>query len=502
MKSVDDVTLTMDDLSHDPDFYKLRTVFSSVFKLDLTHATVRIRIPKINYQIEKLHTKPLGINVQDPLLDLNLKAYIGGITTSLSAGLDLDLMIQNPKSNKAESYLSAHLSPTTIIVPDTIEPLSFNLQFETKRDQQEFNYQLKNYDLTSVPEYIDRHMNELSILETNKNVPISAQSISVNPVIVRLGSLTRTIDFDVFKPILQKKLNQIITLIMTSLGKSLQLEIGPQILKNIFSNKTRSDLVVKNDHVYTRFLTSSFSQPVPDQLFLGVTGELCTTELFQQYHEQCNQQSIFPAPVRIISKEDQQKAADEVTENLAQAKSDLVLSMSEEYLNRLLHVTIQANLWNDSLEKQHLALGPKGAFLVFDKRTATPELYLDILYAGEGKGVESLLVNNSRPLRFPLRISTELDFISVDGIPHMIIKTEKILSSANEIINGIPKYDLPSHLIFGFKKAIAKMILKMSAEIEGQTALDLDLPILKDIELEKTWHEASPFGRLNLFFKL
>ena len=78
----------------------------------------------------------------------------------------------------------------------------------------------------------------------------------------------------------------------------------------------------------------------------------------------------------------------------------------------------------------------------------------------------------------------------------------KRMPTPNEIINGIPQYDLPSHLIFGLKKKVARMILEMSSKIEGQTAIDLDIPVLKNIDLEKSWHEASPFGRLNLFFKL
>jgi len=497
----DDITFSIDELIHDPDFLTFKDVFSSVFKLDLKNAVIRIRIPKIGYQIEELHAKPLNIAVQDPILDLGITAFIKGYTTTLNEGLDLDLMINNPKSNKLESYLTAHLAPTTINIPNTIEPLSFNIDFEVKRDQ-EFKYNLKNYDLTSIPDYINRHIKDLSITESDKKVPISSESISVNPVTVKLSNLTRTLNFDTFKPILQKKFDVIISSIISKLGLSLQDSIGPMVLKAAFSDTTRSDLIIQNDHIYTRYLTSSFSQPASNQLKLGVTGEVCTADLFKQFNDQCNQHVNFPAPVRVISEEDHQKANEEISESLSLGNSDLVLSMSEEYINRLLYSTIQAKLWNDTLDKQHLTLGPKGAFLIFNQRTATPELFLDVIYSGDGKGVQGLLVNKNKPLRFPLKINTSIDFINQNGIPHMIIKTNKVLSTIDEIILGVPEYDLPSHLIPMFKKKIAKMVLKMSADIEGQTAVDMDLPILKNIDLEKTLHEASPFGRLNLFFKL
>ena len=496
----DDITFNLNELVKSADYAKFKDLFSGIFKMDLNNAVLRIRIPKIGYEIKKLDAKPLSLAVQDPILNLGVTSYIHELGISLTDGIDLDLMIVNPKTNKPESYLTAHLIPTTINFPANIEPLSLNVQFEAKRDEN-FNYSLKSYDLTSIPDFVNRHLNDLLIIDQN-NQHISAQSISVNPVTVRLSSLTRTVSFDSFKPILQKNFDKIISSIISSLGRSLQNSIGPKILTKVFSSKTRSDLIVKNEHLYTRFITSNFSQPTKDQLYLGVTGELCTAELYQQYHEQCSQQVNFPASARSISDGDRSNAMSEITENLARGNSDLILSLSEEYMNRLLAITVQANLWNESLGKQHLAIGPKGAFLIFNQRTQTPELFLDVLYTGEGKGIEGILITERHPLRFPLRISTSMQFTNQDGIPHLIIKTEKVLSDKNEIMNGIPEYDLSSHLIIGLKKTIAKKVLEMSAQINGQTAIDLELPVLKNIDLEKTWHEASPFGRLNLFFKL
>lgn len=497
----DELKFPLNDMIADPEYVKFRDVFSSIFKLDLTDAVIRVRIPKIGYQIDTLHATPISMSVADPTLDLKVTATIQGLVTNLNAGLDLDLMIPNQKTQTPESYLTAHVDPTTITIPDSVEPLSFGLEFETIRDQT-FSYHLKGSDLSSLPDYVNRHFNDILIQDASKNT-FSAKNISVNPVTVRLNTMTRTIQFDAFKPLLQKHLNKIIASIFSKIGQSLQTTIGPKILKTAFSSTTPSDLTIKNDSLYTRFVTSSFSQPVSDQLYLGVIGELCTAESFKLAHEQCTQQVQFPDPVRVISEEDRKKAKAEVTESLARGDSDLVLSLTEEYLNRLLSITIQADLWKDSLEKQHLTLGPKGAFIVLDERTQTPALYMDVLYHGDGKGgIESLLVNENKPIEFPLRISASLDFVNQAGIPHMVIKTQKILSDVEEVTHGVPEYGLESHLVFGLKKKIAHMILDMSASIEGQTAVDIDLPVLKNIDLEKTWHEASPFGQVNLFFKL
>ncbi len=397
----DDVTFSINELTNDPNYNKFRDIFSSVFKIDLSSAMVRIRVPKIYYAVDELHATPHSMNVQDPYLNLNVTATIRGIITSLTSGLDLDLMIMNPNSKKLESYLTAHLAPTTITIPKDLEPVSFGLDFQAKRDQ-EFSYTLKKYDLNSIPSYVNRNIKNIQIVDSQKQTPISADSISVNPVTVRLSNLTRTINFDTFKPLLQKKLDLVISTIISKLGVQIQEKIGPRILKTVFSSKTRSDLIVSNESMYTRFLTSNFSQPTSDQLYLGVIGELCTTESYQQYHEQCNQHGNFPAPVRSISDGDRSNAYSEVTESLARGDIDLALSMSEEFMNRLLYTTIKAKLWNKSLEKQNLSLGPKGAFMVFNQRTSTPELYLDVLYKGDGKGLKGKLITAEKPLHLKL----------------------------------------------------------------------------------------------------
>jgi len=497
----DDILVSLNDLSQDSSYQTFESMISSVFNLDLQDSSIRIRIPKIGYRIDKLHVNPKSMNVVDPNLTLDITALLQGLTISLNSGIDLDLMIPDPVSKKLQSYLTAHIDPTTITVPSTLDPMTFDIEFEAHRDQV-FTYQLKHSDLSQVSGYINNHFKSI-LIENEANEKFSTKDLKVNPVIVRLNSLSRTMSFDEFKPLLQNHLDSILGNVFSLVGQSLQTNLGSKILTSVFSSTTPSDVLIKNDHLYTRFQTNHFSQPTSDQLFVGVTGDLCTTATFTQFQEQCTLHETFPEPAREISADDQTQAKAEVTASLAHGDSDLVMSLSEEYLNRLLSTTIQAGLWKDSLDKQNLALGPKGGFLVLNERTTTPTLFLDLFYYGNEKGgLEGIFLNDRHPIHFPLRMSVAVDFVNVSGIPHMVIKTEHLLSTVDEIINGIPEYGLQSRLLIVLKKTIAEKILTLSSQMEGQTIEDIDLPILKNLDLEKSWHEASPFGRVNLFFKL
>lgn len=497
-----DPTFTMDDMSTDADFVRFRDLIANVFKVDLKNAVIRLRIPKIYYKIDTIHATPLALNVHDPVLDLHLQAQLKGLYVKLGSGVQADFMIPNPKTKVLESYLTATVEPISVNIPKTMEPITFDLNFETLREQ-EFKFTLKSFNLERIPQYIDRNQKQLIILGGNdQKGPLTADHIKVNPITVRLNHLTRSLALDAFKPVLQKKMPQILSSVLSLVGGSLKNSIGPKILKGVFASNMRSTLLIENPSLFTRFAVTSFSQPDSNQLSLGVTGDLCTAEAYNRLREQCATQAGFKNdPIRSILTTDKQKALDELRGTLARGDADIAMSVSEEYLNRLLTTTVNAKLWDDMLKKDHLGIGPKGAFIVFNQRTKNPELFLDLLYYGD-KGIQKLFVNERKPIRFALRMSTSLAFTIKDEVPFLLIKTEKLLSDTNEVINGIPEYDLTPKLVPLLRKKIAKMVIEMAGKLQGSTVVEMDVPVFKGLGLETTTYEVSPYGRLNLFFKL
>ena len=493
-------TFNLDEINHDPDFIRYQKAVASIFKIDLKKASLRIRIPKIYYKIDKIAADPLNLSVNDPMLDLKLKAALSGLTIKLNQGIAIDFMISDQETHSLSSYFTATVDSVLFKIPDTIEPLTFDVAFQTIRNQA-FQLKLQDSNFDSVSDYVSKNQKNLILLTGNDSIPFSAESIKINPVIVKINQMSKTVSFDPFKPLIQNQFPKITTKILTLLARSVKNTLGKKILTRVFSSSIKSDLSIVNQSIYTHFTTKSFSQAQDHQLSLGVHGDLCTAEHYQQYHEQCIQNEPTITDVRSISDEDREKAQDEVTGNLARGTADIAVSVSEEFINRLLKTTINGSLWDKMLETDHLKLGEKGAFIIFNEKTQSPALYLDLLFLGD-KGIPRILVNEDHPLHFPLRISTALSFTLKEGIPYFNIITEKVLSDADEIIHGIPEYDMESRTIIGLRKKIAKRVLSMAEKIEGKTALQMEVPTFKNVGLEKTFYEVSPFGRINLYFKL
>ncbi len=490
----------LDELSQDPNFIKYRDALSSIFNVNLTKAAIRIRIPSLYYKITSLHATPLALNVMDPNLTLKVNAIISGLAIKLPQGIAVDFMIPNPKTKVLESYFTASVDTASVNIPESHAPLKFNVEFETIRNKA-LSFILKGYNFDEIPDYVKNALKVVPILAGVKNEPFGANNIKVNPITVKLNHLSRTVDLDTFKPLIQQKMPTIMTGIFTLLANSLKKTIGPKILKTVFASNLQSTVTAATAAIYTRYNTVSFAQPQKQQLALGIQGDLCTLDTFKQYQDQCMLHEPDAPPVRNRTDEEMQKAHDEVTETLARGNADVACSVSEEYVNRILKTTTQTKLWDEKLKDEHLALGPKGAFVIFNQKTQNPEFFIDLLYFGDGK-MQRILVNEDHPLRFPLRMSTSMKFVIKEGTPFLVIEVGKILSDIDEIMDGIPEYDMGTRTIKLFKKKIANTILKLAAKVEGSTVLDIDIPVFKDVGLEKTTYEVSPFGRLNLYFKL
>ena len=496
----EDPVVDLGDFSSDPRFIRLRDSISSIFRVKADQAFLRFRIPAISYNIHSLHANPEKLSIEDPLLKLRATAQLQGVDIGLPRGIQIDFMIPDSKTKKNQSYLTANLKPVSVEIPSSLPPAEFQIDLEALRDQT-FHLKLAGSELSALPEYVNRNLGSIRTFNTASRQAISADDITINPVTVRINTLSRSIQFDEMKPVVQKYMDSILSSVLRSIGKSLQTSIGPKVLNTIFSKTIPSQFSISTNSIYTRYSIAGFSQPDPDQIQFGLEGGLCTSAQYRQFGEKCQEQSPPETAIRTIPEEDRTRARNELREKIAAGSADVGLSVSEEYLNRLLKTTIDARVWEPMLAKNHLELGPKGIFAVFKNAGSSPELFLDVVYR-EAKGLARIFVNPKHPIRFPLRMSTSLSFETGTDTPKVSIRIEKLMSDSNEIIHGIPEYQLPSHLVPFFRKKIARMIIEMAGGLEGKDAVSLAIPLLRGVDLQRIWWETSAFGRLHLYFKL
>jgi hypothetical protein len=504
------------DLLKDPSYQSFFSVFSSVFSRDLSLAKLRMKLPVLNYDVKKLVAEPTHFEVKDPILTFEAKAGVSGITVQIPKGISIELILPSEINRKKSQtppteqvYLAASIDSPSIDIPESLPPLPLTLGFTATRSK-ELSFKVNHYDLSDAPRYVQQYQSSFILRAGSDQSPIAVSHIQVNPVIVRLNNMNRSIDFDSFKPIIQAKFNSLIALLLTELGKSMQTSIGPNILKTIFSQAITTRVGVKNESLYTQFGIAFIDQPVKDQLRLQSNGGHCTAAAYEKYKEDCVLHEPELKPVRVISDVDKKRSEQEIIDRLASKQSDVALSVSEHYLNRLLRGTIDAKLWDEVLKENGLQLGPKGAFVVLNQKSQNPELILDLIYSDRvylkfplRVQTEILLASKSAPVDviYPLKSSSQPKKQIIAEIPTLEIKIKDILSTPDEIIHGLPEYEMNSRLIRGLRKKLAKIILNLASDIKGTSVLMLDLPEFRGVGIENSDLKVSEFGRLNLYFK-
>lgn len=493
-----DTIFTYDELVKSNGFKDLAKLINSAFKTKIENAQLRLRIPKIFYQVEKARVNPTSVKIEDPFMKLSTYAEVSGISVKMPEDIFMDLMLWNEKTQKHETFLTAKLETPFIGVPKTLPALPFYFDFKLERKQQ-IEMALDGHNLSLLPGYVAQYQDQFTITAGKNPSPLSIHHITVNPVTVRLNQMSRTFTFDAFKPVVASKIPGLLKMVLNEVGEALQTSIGPSILKGIFNNTLTNTVAINSSLIYTEYNVAKIEAAGSNQLRIAIQGEHCTGELYEKHGKDCVQYEGIRQPVREQTLEDKEQARREIDQKIDSGNADIALSIGEEYFNRLIHTTTKTDVWSKILEEENMQLGPQGAFMLFDKANKDPVLVLDLKYDDKVR------------LRFPLRISTQMAIVGKQTIlengspgplgPYLVVRIGKVLSTTQEIIHGIPAYDLKSKLLPIFKKKIAKMILKMAAKLENTVALELKLDSLQGAGVENMFYELSPYGRLNVYFK-
>ena len=207
----------------------------------------------------------------------------------------------------------------------------------------------------------------------------------------------------------------------------------------------------------------------------------------------CKDRIIFAKERRKIPAQNFNKSLREMNRSLIEKKTNIALSVSEHYLNQIIEATIHAGLWERKLQGKDFTLGPEKSFVLADEKGELFSLYLDIKY--KLTGAQRLLVGRSE-LRFPIKFMIALNIEEIDGMPHFTIKVKKVSTDQKLLLEGLPKYDLPTTVnSVRFKKKVVKAILDDVSSFEGDTLVDIEIPELRGTYMDQLEFFSDGLGR-------
>ena len=184
-----------------------------------------------------------------------------------------------------------------------------------------------------------------------------------------------------------------------------------------------------------------------------------------------------------------------------QGNANIVVSISEDYVNKVLIATYDAGLWNDMLKKSGVMLGPNKVFIRMDEvGSNTGSLYMDLIYTP--KKLERLAIG-AKQVRFPLVFKVGLKIKQDNLIPTFIIHLAELDTSDETLLNGKPEMGVVSNLhSLRLKKKVLATLRAETAGLENTDVLELQYPEFRGLDLDKVSFVSDGYGRMNALILL
>lgn len=238
-----------------------------------------------------------------------------------------------------------------------------------------------------------------------------------------------------------------------------------------------------------------------DHVLATMDGDFCTKPAYLTLKNECMDKRVTALRKSRITEELHDASLDSMRDFVEDGDANIVVSISEDYVNKILATTLDAGLWQKMLEGQGVVLGPNKPFIRLDEKgSKTGTLFLDMIYTT--KTMERLAVG-SKEVRFPLLMKVSLKILEANKVPVFAIYVNEVDTTENTLINGRPELGVVGNLAkLRFKKKILAAIREETKALNNTEVLRLAYKPLEGLDLDKVNFVSDGYGRMNALLLL
>jgi hypothetical protein len=187
--------------------------------------------------------------------------------------------------------------------------------------------------------------------------------------------------------------------------------------------------------MFSHIIVNSLDNLHSKSLEINLPGDFCTKGKKERHEEDCVKRKFKTTKPRLsrLTQENLDESRRVIEREISDPGNDsnIILSVSEDYINKLILTTYDAKLWDDSLRASGIELGDKKAFVVFDKEIRDDgqvrkraKMYMDIVYKPDG--VKSFFLGTKR-VHFPLiaEIKSRVESWPIDSDCLIVLKNDR-----------------------------------------------------------------------------
>ena len=470
---------------------KLLTDLGNVLGLDFFKAQAQASMHGFSYEVKGFKTDmKASENIGS---DLVIKTNLSASEVYVEAG-KITLSVQIRTQN------GGHLPVISIdIIKPVIEAKNDNLvnliaKLRVQNGPASYSFKIEELNL-------DQMVAGLSL--KNGDVKIDYQKIVVPKVSIKIGD--KKIDFsqEKIQKFLRNNHEGIKGILLAQLAKILRKGTADAV-QSVVKNYQMPKKYWLNIPIIKTMLnfTKITNFPVSNTLQINLDGDFCTDEAFLIYKDICVDKHFTKVSSTRLTEAHYKESLVHLNEVVQREDVDLVASVSEDYLNKLLATTIDAGLWTEALKEAGIELGPNKVSLRLDKKGDTGTFILDGIY--RPSRMQRLALGAS-VIRFPLALSVGFRIEEQNNDePVIIVRVIAPDTSDETLVNGLPQYGFESSIgkVPRFKGKVLATIRDSVKDFMNRDIVVLPVPQLNGLNLDKAEFHSDGNGRMHGFLSL
>jgi len=370
--------------------------------MDLLNGQTKVVIDGLDYDIKdfKSSLKSVDNNLAQ---DLTISADFSASKLNLRAeSVTLSVLIPSVDPKKKASIDIKIVRP--VIRADVRDLINFNAKVRIQDNGNQFKFLIPEANFDNMAEVL---------LSNPRGIYMNFRDIVIPDIRLKIGNRTLQIDQLKVKELINNNQKSLKSLLMSLLATQLKKGMGTDILKVVEKYSIDKEHWFHSSLLTSYFKVESFNSDLErNNLEIRMPADFCSPVGFKEKNKSClTNKMVTPKPSR-LTPTIHQRSKDEIKSMIDSGDVNLVASISEDYVNKIIAAAHESGMMDEQLKKAGVKIGPNGVSVRLDNRGDYGTLYMDVLYAP--KKIERLAIG-AKEVRFPVIIKVFVRIQNVEG---------------------------------------------------------------------------------------
>lgn len=497
--------------------YKIKDPFTNHFKepILLNESEVGNLLPENSKELIRDFGNAIGLNI----IKTETKVWLHGFSYDVK-GFKTNLKAQEQTQNSItigtnfsaeELSLAADKISFTFVIPgknnspvfnvDVIKPvisaseeklINFfaNIKINDEKDHYKFQIKQANFDQMA-------H----GLISSSRDINFDYERIIIPKVSLKIGNKTVNFSPEKIENLIRTHHEAIKGILLSEAAKALRSNTSQAALKVLEQYKLNKEYWLSSPILASQFQIGKLASTDGDNLEVNLPGDFCTSEKFDKLKKLCVNAKTTQTSLTRLTIRNHKESVSIMKDLMRNGEANIVASISEDYVNKLLVTTYDAGLWKNALDEAGVTLGPNKVTMRLDRRGDSGTLIMDVIY--NPSKMERVLTG-SHEIRFPLVLDISLRIEKHDEDPVVIVRLNDVDMSDETLIHGRPQEGIVSTIkdIPRFQSKVVKTIREKLSSLRAKDLIELRYPEFKGLGLEKIDFLSDGHGRMNAIMRL